>query len=164
MSRMHFGLAVLFSALGSIGLAAEPFEIDLTIRVGKSSKTVHGESASPLARPKEREILEMKAGERINVSWKLSNSDEKSTIKDVTVHFYAAKTEDSGQASVKKLDKDVAAESALNMDFGPKEKNEGELNFVIEKPGLYLFRLETIGAAAGPAGHEMFAAIAVKAR
>ena len=63
-----------------------------------------------------------------------------------------------------KLDKGVIAESALSMDFGPKDKSEGELSFTIDKPGCYLLRLETIGATAGPAGHEDFAALDVEVR
>ena len=50
------------------------------------------------------------------------------------------------------------------MDFGPKDKNEGELSFIIDDPGCYLLRLETIGATAGRAGHENFAALDVKVR
>ena len=50
------------------------------------------------------------------------------------------------------------------MDFGPGDKNEGELSFTLEKPGSYLFRVETIGAAAGPAGHEDFTALDVQAK
>lgn len=58
----------------------------------------------------------------------------------------------------------MIAETALTMDFGPEDKNESELTFTVAKPGSYLFRLETIGAAAGLDGHEDFAAIDVTAR
>ena len=52
----------------------------------------------------------------------------------------------------------------LLIAFGPKDKNEGEMTFTIDKAGCYLLRLETIGAIAGPAGHEDFAALDVTAR
>jgi hypothetical protein len=164
MSRFLLGLVAFGGLIASTATAAEPFAIDLIIRSGKASKTAHAESAAPLARSKERDVLEVKAGERITVQWKLNGTDPKGTLKDVTVHFFAVKEEKVSQQSVPKLDKGVVAESALSMDFGPKDKNEGELNFTIDKPGCYLLRLETIGATAGPVGHEDFAALDVKAR
>jgi hypothetical protein len=53
----------------------------------------------------------------------------------------------------------VAAESALTMDFNPKDATRGELSFTLERPGFYLLRLETIGAAVGADGQEYFAAL-----
>ena len=85
-------------------------------------------------------------------------------VEDVTVHFFAVKEENAGQRAVPKLTEGVIAESACTLDFHPADKNEGELTFTIDQPGCYLFRVETIGATAGPAGHEDFAALDVKAR
>ncbi|HEX5269801.1 MAG TPA: hypothetical protein VFW33_04905 [Gemmataceae bacterium] len=164
MSRVLLGLAAVGWLLAPAAHAEEPFAIDLTVRCGKASQTAHAESAARLAKPKERGVLKVKAGERITVRWQLAGTDRTATLKDVTVHFFAVKEEKAGQQSVPKLDKDVIAESALNMDFGPKDKNEGELSFTIDKAGCYLLRLETIGAIAGPAGHEDFAALDVEAR
>ena len=163
MTRLLLVLAVL-GTLFPAAAAAEPFAIDFTVRAGKVSRTAHAESAARLATPKERACLEVKAGERLTVRWKLSSTDPKETVKDVTVHFFAVKEEKVNQPSVPKLDKGVVAESALSMDFGPKDKNEGELTFTIDKPGCYLLRLETIGAIGGLAGHEDFAALDVKVR
>ena len=102
---------------------------------GKASKTVHGEAVSRLATPKEREVLTIKAGQRVTVQWKFIYNDPKETLKEVTIHFYAAGAEKTSQASLPKLDRTVLAETALNMDFTPKETNEGELHFTIDKPG-----------------------------
>ena len=52
-----------------------------------------------------------------------------------------------GQRNVPKLNMGVAAESALTMDFAPKDATRGALSFTIERPGFYLLRLETRGAA-----------------
>jgi len=111
-----------------------------------------------------RAVLEIKAGDRVTVKWKLSGTDDKAVLKDVTVHFYAVQEETAGQKAAPKLDKGVVAESALTMDFGPQDKNESELRFTIDKPGWYLLRLETIGAATDLSGHEDYAAIDVKVR
>ena len=58
-----------------------------------------------------------------------------------------------------KLNKDVVAETAMTMDFKPKDKAKGEVTVEIDKPGAYLVRIETIGAASGANLHEHFAAL-----
>ena len=103
--------------------------------------------------------LEARAGQRVTVKWTLRSTDPKTTYKDVTVHFFAVKEEKAGQQTVPNLNRDVAVETALSMDFKPKDATDGELSFTIDKPGSYLLRLETIGAAVGVEGHEHFAAL-----
>jgi hypothetical protein len=164
MSSFLVGLATFGGLLAAAAPTPEPFAIDLEVRAGNGSKIAHAESAAPGARPKQRQVLEVQAGEPITVRWKLRSTAPKATLKDVTIHFFAVKEERAGQQMVPPLNRDVVAETALLMDFGPKDKNEGTLRFTIHKAGTYLFRLETIGATAGPAGHEDFAALDVKAR
>jgi hypothetical protein len=158
---MRLWMAVLSLLLCNVvGTArADHFTIDLGVQAGKVSQTAHAEMAAIGVKPKERAILEVKAGERISVKWALASAAPKETVKDVTVHFFVVKEEKAGQQIVPKLDRDVIAESALTMDFKPKDKTKGELSFTIEKAGAYLLRLETIGAAAGTDGHEHFAAL-----
>ena|ERR1700722_8369232 len=161
MSRILFALTAL-GTLSSAGAAAEPFAIDLEVRCGKASKTAHAESAAADAKPNERAVLEVNAGDKITVHWKLGGADAK--IEDVTVHFVAVKEEQANQAPPHKIVKGVVVESALIMDAGPKDMNESELSFTIDKPGYYLFRVETLDAVAGGAAHENFAALDVKVR
>jgi hypothetical protein len=149
-----FGL--LFSAVAA---RADDFAIDLEARAGKESRTAHAEAVALGATLRPRAVLEAKAGERVTVKWVLRCTDPKETYKDVIVHFFAAREAKTGQQAVPKLDKDVAAESALTMDFKPKDAADGELSFTVERPGSYLLRLETIGAAVGLEGHESFAAL-----
>jgi hypothetical protein len=163
MLRLFLALAALGGLLTSSGAAAEPFTIDLTVRSGKASETAHAESAAPLAKTKDRGVIEVKAGERISVKWTMTYA-EKDKLKDITVHFFVVQEEKLGQKAIPKLNKDVTAESALSMDFAKGDKAEGELNFTIDKAGSYLLRLETIGALAGGADHETFAALDVKVR
>jgi hypothetical protein len=153
---MLCALLLTGAAAGAEDLA---FAIDLTAKTAAASKTAHADVVALGVKPKDRGMLEAKAGERVTVQWTLRNADPKTTYKDVTVHFFAAKEEKAGQHSLPKLDRDVAAESALTMDFKPKDSNEGELSFTIDKPGTYLLRVETLEAAQGPDGREYFAAI-----
>ena len=118
-------LLILLTALGGFAAvqaaASEPFTIDLQVSSGKASKTAHVESAARDAKPKERPLLEVKAGDRITVHWKFSGADAKAKIEDVTVHFIALKEDKPNQPPPHKRAKGVVAESALIMDVGPKE-------------------------------------------
>jgi hypothetical protein len=135
------------------------FAIDLDVKTPTASKTAHADVVALGVKPKERGVLEAKAGQRVTVKWTLRNVDPRATFKDVTVHFFAVKEAKAGQTAVPKLDRDVAAESALSMDFKPKDSNEGELSFPLDKPGVYLLRVETLDAAQGEDGREYFAAL-----
>jgi hypothetical protein len=139
--------------------AAHHFTIDLKVQADRTGKTVHADTAAVGVKPKERPVLRLKAGSRLVVQWTMTNVDPKAVFKDVVVHFFAVKVDRLGQVIPPKLTKGVAAESALKMDFNPKDATRGELSFTIDTPGIYLLRLETIGAAVGLEGHEHFAAL-----
>jgi hypothetical protein len=146
-----------FVALSRI--PASPFTIDLEVQVAKIRETAHVEIVATAATPARRKVLEMKAGQPVRVRWTLRRAAHQETLKDIVVHFFATKETMVGQQAVPKLDANVAVETALTMDFKPADKAESELIFTLEKPGCYLVRLETIGAIAGSAGHEYFAAM-----
>ncbi len=140
-------------------VAAHHFTIDLKVQAGKACKSASAESAAPGVKPKPRGVLHAKVRAPITVRWTLTNADAKTTYKNVIVHFFAVKVDKVGQTTAPKLDRGVAAESALTMDFSPKDATNGELTFRIDGPGVYLLRVETIGAAVGLNGHEHFAAL-----
>jgi hypothetical protein len=97
----------------------------------------------------------------VKVKWVLTNSHAKDSFKDVVVHFFAVKEDEAGQKVVPQLGKSVTVESASTVDFRPGDKTRAELTFTIDTPGAYLLRLETIGAAIDPGGHEHYAALDV---
>jgi hypothetical protein len=152
---LWFGLLVLAGPFAQARLGAQEFTINLEVRSGKAVKAAHAEPAEPGERPRPRGVLEVKAGAPVTVKWTLGNAG-KAAANNVLVHFFAVKEEKAGQAPPPKLSKDVVAESALTMDFNPKDTTEGELTFSVATAGPYLLRLETIGAGAG---REVFAAI-----
>ncbi len=159
MPRILTTLPLMLAWLLFPGGAWAEFKIDLKVEVGSASKTVHAETAALGVKPRPREVLQAKARSKIAVRWTLTNADSKKTFKNVVVHFVAVKEEMLGQRNIPKLNKGVAAESALTMDFGPRDATRGELSFTIDTAGSYLVRLETIGAAAGDEGQEYFAAL-----
>ena len=158
-SSFIFGSIAIGWFLALSGTPACPFAINLEVRVAKMHNTAHAEIVANGATPARRKLLELKAGEPVTVRWTLRSTARKETLKDIVVHFFATKEAMVGQQAVPKLDTDVAVETALTMDFKPADKTEGELIFTLDKPGCYLIRLETIGAIAGSAGHEYFAAM-----
>ncbi len=159
MLRTAAGLLAFGCLLGGLPARADHLAIDLTARSGKASQTAHAEKVALGVKTKPRGVLEVKAGTPVSVKWTMRNQDAKVTLPNVLVHSFVVKEEKAGQLTVPKLDRNVIAETALTMDFRPSDKNEGELQFTIDKPGVYLLRLETIGAAVGAEGHEHFAAL-----
>jgi hypothetical protein len=156
------GLLVLGWLSRPLAASAHHFTIDLKVQADKATKSASAETAAPGVKAKPRGVLRVRARAPITVRWTLTNADPKTTYKDVLVHFFAVKIDKLGQPIVPKLTRGVAAESALTMDFGPKDATKGELTFMIDTPGVYLLRLETIGAAGrGPDAHEHFAALDV---
>ena len=162
MPHAALGPVLLLGLLGLPGPEAPPFAIDLTVQVGKESKTAHAEEPGggflPGKKAAARPVLEARAGQRVAVRWSLSRGAGQPVLKGVLVHFLAAAEEKAGQAAVPRQDKAVVAESALTMDFRPGDRGQGELSFTISRPGSYLLRLETIGAA-DVDGNEHFAAL-----
>ncbi len=138
---------------------AHHFTIDLEVRAGKEVKKAQADVAALGVKPRERGTFQVKAGSRVTVKWTMTSADPKTTYKNVLVHFFVVAEEKAGQLSVPKLDKGVVAESALTMDFTPGDSTRGELSFALPQAGVYLLRLETIGAAVDVDGHEHFAAL-----
>jgi hypothetical protein len=138
---------------------AADFAIDVDVKSGKATRKAEGQAADPRQKAKARGVLEVKAGSKITVKWVVRSTAKKDTFKDVTLHFFVVKEEKAGQKDVPKLTRDVAAESALTMDFEPGDKSHGDTSLQIDTPGTYLLRLETLDAVAAGADHEYFAAL-----
>jgi hypothetical protein len=155
--RLIFGIMVL--AWASPSARADNLSIDLEVKTAGASKTAESEITALGVKPKGRGVLEAKAGKPVTIKYTVTSTAEKGKAKDVVVHCFVVKIDRVGQAAVPKLDKDVAAECALTMDFDPKDVAKGELNLTLDQPGVYLLRVETIGAAKGAEGHEHFAAL-----
>jgi hypothetical protein len=159
--RLHTTLAliVFVGPLLACQARAEGFVINLEVKAVKVRTTAHEELANVGRKPSARIALNAKAGDPITVHWTMSHSESNDTAKDVLIHFFVVRETQAGQRAVPKLDKGVIVESALTMDFKPRDKTEGDLVFAIPKRGCYLIRLETIGAAHGIDEHEQFAAL-----
>jgi hypothetical protein len=152
-------LGSLLVLVDAVAVCADHFTIDLEVKAGKAKKLVHAERLEPGQKPKTRAVFEVPVAKEIRVQWTLSCTAPQGTFKDVIVHFFVVQEDKIGQPTTPKLNKEVAAESALTMDFTPGEKAKGEMKLEIARPGAYLLRLETIGAGKGNQSHEHFAAL-----
>jgi hypothetical protein len=157
MARLN--LAILGALLVGLPAWADHFTVELEVQAGKSKLIAKTESAVLGSAPKQRGVLRVKAGERITARWTVRNLSANQAVKDVQVHFFAAREKELGQKTLPRLKDDAAAQNAVLMDFDPKGNYDGDLTFAIGKSGPYLLRVETKGAARGPDGHEHFAAL-----
>lgn len=157
MRRLVISLVCVLTGLLGTGPAnAADFAMDLQLKAGKAVQTTHERKIGLGSKPQPRPVLKIKAGQRIHAHWQLRCTAAAQPIKDVLVHFFVVREKKAGQAALPRLDKTVAVESALTMDFKTGAKSDGELDFVVDQPGAYLVRVETRGAGAGS---ETFAAL-----
>ncbi len=143
--------ALLVSSVCSV--SAEDFTLRLQARCGRQQQTATGATPRPL--------LAAKAGLPIRVQWFAQNGDKPGVIHDVTLHCFMTREQAAGQAEAPKPGPDAVYESALTMDFKPKAHSSAD--FVVQSPGpgIYVLRIETLGAAKEH-GHEHSAAMDVK--
>ena len=142
---------------------ADDFEIALTIVSGgkklelKDTREVPSEKTFP-----SRPVFRVRAGERLKVNWRATNTHHSAELTDVYVHFFVVEQEKAGQEKVPALDAEanVRHEGALTMDFKPAEKATGAFTLRIDKPGAYLVRVETLYLA-DQHGHEHYTALDV---
>jgi len=130
-----------------VSAADEPFAIELSVRADAQQQTARGRSASATPSAKsDRPVLTAKSGSQLRIRWSIANQEKTETIKDVTVHVFLDKETAIGQAAAPKPGADVPYESALVMDFAPQGKSTADFTVQTPAPGLYLLRVETIGA------------------
>ena len=86
----------------------------------------------------------------------LTNVYPHKTLENVVVHFFVAKQGKVGQKDLPDLQGEVVTETAFEMDFKPGAKAGQKSSFRIEKPGVYLIRVETNETQSD---HEHFSAI-----
>jgi len=158
INRLYLWVLLCFLAALSATARADHFTIDLEARSGTAARTAKTQTAALAEKPKARAVLEAKAGKPITVKWTVTSTAKDGMVKDALIHFFVVREEKIGQVALPKLDKQVTVESALTMDFKPKDKTEAELSFTIDTPGSYLLRLETRDSA-GTEGHEHYAAL-----
>jgi hypothetical protein len=150
-------LALAATLAGSAG--PDDLSARLDARSGNQEQSIAGQAAT--APPGTRPVLNVKAGAPIRVKWSVTNGDKPGVLHDVTVHCFLAREEAPGQREAPKLGTNAVYESALMMDFAAKARSTADFSLQAPSPGIYLLRVETIGAAKEH-GHEHYAAMDIK--
>lgn len=113
---------------------------------------------SPTTHPaNQRTVMRFAKGSRVTADWKVTNVG-KQPLTDVLVHFYVVRIERPGQAPPPLEPKEVVIESALTMDFPVNGSTSAAVQFLPDKAGTYLVRIESPGTDQ-TRGQDHFAAL-----
>ncbi|MBI1371743.1 MAG: hypothetical protein GC159_03140 [Phycisphaera sp.] len=140
--------------LGAAGPArAGDFEATLEIASADAKqKAVEMDVPAASAKPIERPVFHVKAGQPLRSKWRVTCVADAKVV-DIVVHFYIAHEDKVGQATQPDLSEDnVSVESAVTMDFDPRDFTSADMPFTLDEPGAYRVQVETLGSTPG-AGH-----------
>jgi len=137
---------------------AEHAKITLEVTAKGETKTSFMDQTPPDTGKNPRPIVKAKAGETVKIQYMLENIYPHKTLEGVVVHFYVAKQDKVGQKSIPNLNQEenLVIESAIDLTMKPGTKSGSRTNLRIDKPGVYLVRVETIKTQSD---HEHFSAI-----
>jgi hypothetical protein len=164
--RSHLPAILLFFAMAPTAVRAEHADIDLRVyHYDRLSKTVlarseaHADEDPPVGGVNPRPLLRVKMGDPLVMQFFFTNTYPHSEIKDVAVRYFVVREEKAGQKKVPALDKDVFLQGRFGLNFKPKAKVGARVAFKLDKPGIYLLRVESVGTKSD---HEHFAAIDIQ--
>ena len=144
-SRIGVFVAILLG-LTRLGRAED---FSATLELSGAGGTQKTESAAGLGRHREkaRPVFHAAVSEALTLRWKCSSQAAK-LFENVLVHVYVAREEKLDQDDPPDLKPDrVALESAITMDFKAGDSAHASLTFRVDKPGIYLVRVEAQGVA-----------------
>ena len=159
MTRTNVRLSLAFG-LAALGLTAsaraEHAKITLDVITKSGQQTAFVDQTPPAWGKNPRPVIKAKAGDPIKVNFMLTNVYPHKTLENVVVHFFVVGVKKVGQKETPDLSGDVVVESAFEMDFKPGAKAGLRNTMRIDKPGVYLVRVETRQTNSD---HEHFSAI-----
>jgi hypothetical protein len=135
---------------------AEHAKITLDVVVPGSQQTAFVDQTPPAWGKNPRPVVKAKVGDPIKINWTLTNVYPHKTLENVVVHFFVVGVKKVGQKEAPDLNGDVVQESAFEMDFKPGGKAGQRNTLKIDRPGVYLVRVETRQTNSD---HEHFSAI-----
>src|SRR4051812_21281923 len=153
----HLLTFTLLAAVPASALA-EHAKINLDISAAGEQVTAFVDQTPPEHGKNPRPVLKARAGDPIKIQWTLTNVYPHKTLENVVVHFYVAREQAVGQKPTPDLgvEANVVFESAFEMDFKPGAKAGARQTLRVDRPGVYLIRLETRQTQSD---HEHFAAV-----
>ena len=126
---------------------ADAFSMTLEVSCGAARQSATTQSDAPRVpgaiQPPlvKRPLLQVAAGEKLTAKWKAANTGPQPAV-DVLVHFYVVRIEKPGQAPPPLEPHEVVIETAGTMDLPPAGSTSAELQFLPDRAGAYLVRIE----------------------
>ena len=159
-------LLKLMPALAALALVcwqpparAEHFDMFLALTSESGVEARAGwDTFPPIGGVNERSVLQVQVGEAITAEWLMRSAYPHGVMPQVQVHFYVVREQMVGQKQPPLKSVPRVVESSFKMDFIPDFATKGVLVFVVDKPGVYLARMESLETL-GKHGHEHFSAI-----
>jgi hypothetical protein len=134
----------------------EHAKINLDVIVPGDQKTAFVDQTPPPTGKNPRPVIKAKVGEPIKIEWSFTNVYPHKTLENVVLHFYVAPVAKVGQKELPKINDDVVVETGFEMDFKPGARSKARTTIKIDKPGVYMVRVESVQTGSD---HEHFAAI-----
>ncbi len=137
---------------------AEHAKISLDVSASGEQATAFVDQTPPEHGKNPRPVIKARAGEPVKIQWTLTNIYPHKTLENVVVHFYVARQDKVGQKPTPDLgvEANVVLESAFEMDFKPGAKAGARNTLRVDRPGVYLVRVESRQTQSD---HEHFAAV-----
>jgi hypothetical protein len=154
--KLLWCLLVLGLLFASGTAQAEHFDIKLTASSGAQAlREAYADQDPPAGGLNPRPVLKVRAGERINFQFVMTNVYPHGQARSAAVHYYVAREKDLGQKTTPSLETPVI-EGRFTLDLKPKASIGVREQLVIRQPGSYLLRVESLRTQRD---HEHFSAI-----
>jgi hypothetical protein len=138
-------------------LPAEHFDITL-VAAGPDQVTLeaYADQSPPVPGLNPRPVLKAHAGDHITFQFVMTNVYAHGSAKNAGVHYYLIREREIGQKALPLAEERPVIEGRLTFDLKPKARIGARERFVINQPGAYLLRVETLRTQRD---HEHFSAI-----
>lgn len=156
MRVIGFLIGIALGCTGVTPLRAEHAKINLEVSGPAGQVSASVDQTPPAWGKNPRPVLKAKVNEPIRINFLLTNVYPHKTLENVVVHFFVAPEQKTGQHELPDLNQEVFTETAFEMDFKPGGKAGQRMTIRIDKPGVYLVRVETRNTQSD---HEHFAAV-----
>ncbi len=155
--RLIAALMVL-TAVGSREARGEHAVIDLRLTGPDDQAQALVDQEPPAGGVNPHPKLTVNAGDPLSLQFILTNVYPHGFIKDVKVRYFVVGVEKFGEKTVPDLEGNpgLVALGEVTLNFKPKCRVGSRFGFRIDKPGLYLVRVETLNTKSD---HEHFVAV-----
>ena len=101
--RVGIGTACVALALGAVlsrHAGAEHFDMLLRVNSGEKQEQASMDTTPPIGGVNPRPVVRVKAGDPIQVTWRLKNVSPHGALKNVSIHFFVVREAKTGQKPV----------------------------------------------------------------